>query len=270
MDTKMLTSGAFAKLCGTQKGTLLFYDKEGLLKPKHISENGYRRYGIEQFFEFDLLSVLRNTGSSLKEIKKYLYHMDGEEFLNFLEERQDFVTKELHTLKQRNLMLQDMISCLRESIQFQYDILMIQHHDEELFEIMPTGSKPFESQEESVQRLINYNNYIINQEEMPRYPFGVILDLEDVKQDNYVDNYYFFKKRKCTPCSSLHIKREGMYAVMGHKGTDATHRKSLRDMIGQIESSGMTIKSDIYVYDMMSYIIRKDGDIYAQKYCIGV
>lgn len=270
MDTKMLTSGAFAKLCGTQKGTLLFYDKEGLLKPKHISENGYRRYGIEQFFEFDLLSVLRNTGSSLKEIKKYLHHMDGEEFLNFLEERQDFVTKELHTLKQRNLMLQDMISCLRESIQFQYDILMIQHHDEELFEIMPTGSKPFESQEESVQRLINYNNYIINQEEMPRYPFGVILDLEDVKQDNHVDNYYFFKKRKCTPCSSLHIKREGMYAVMGHKGTDATHRKSLRDMIGQIESSGMTIKSDIYVYDMMSYIIRKDGDIYAQKYCIGV
>ena len=78
MDTKMLTSGAFAKLCGTQKGTLLFYDKEGLLKPKHISENGYRRYGIEQFFEFDLRSVLRNTGSSLKKIKKYLHHMDGE------------------------------------------------------------------------------------------------------------------------------------------------------------------------------------------------
>ena len=57
---------------------------------------------------------------------------------------------------------------------------------------------------------------------------------------------------------------------MGHKGTDATHRKSLRDMIGQIESSGMTIKSDIYVYDMMSCILREDGDIYAQKYCIGV
>lgn len=270
MDTKMLTTGAFAQLCGTRKGTLLFYDKEGLLKPKYISENGYRRYGIEQYFEFALLSMLKETGSSLKEIKKHLHYMDGEEFVDFLEERNDVVKKEIHRLKQRNLMLKDMIICLRESIQFQYDILMIQHHEEELFEIMPTGSKPSESHEETVQRFINYNNYIINQEEIPRYPFGVILDLKNIRQDNYVETYYFYKKRKCTPCSNLHIKREGMYAVMGHKGTDATHKKLLRDMIDKIESSGMTIKSDIYVYDMMSYIISNDGDIYAQKYCVCV
>ena len=42
----MLTTGAFAELCGTKKGTLLFYDKEGLLKPKCISENGYRHYSV--------------------------------------------------------------------------------------------------------------------------------------------------------------------------------------------------------------------------------
>lgn len=229
------------------------------MKPKYISENGYRRYGIEQYFEFAILSMLKETGSSLKEIKKHLHYMDGEEFVDFLEERNDVVKKEIHRLKQKNLMLKDMIICLRESIQFQYDILMIQHHEEELFEIMPTGSKPFESHEETVQRFINYNNYIINQEEIPRYPFGVILDLKNVRQDNYVETYYFYKKR-----------REGMYAVMGHKGTDATHKKSLRDMIDKIESSGMNIKSDIYVYDMMNYIINNDGDIYAQKYCVYV
>lgn len=61
-----------------------------------------------------------------------------------------------------------------------------------------------------------------------------------------------------------------MYAVMGHKGTDETHKKALQNMISQIESLGMTIKSDIYVYDMMSYISRDDSDVYAQKYCIGV
>ncbi len=53
---KLLTTGQFAKLCGTQKGTLFFYDSEGLLKPKYVSENGYRRYGAEQFFDFDLSS----------------------------------------------------------------------------------------------------------------------------------------------------------------------------------------------------------------------
>lgn len=270
MDTKMLTTGAFAKLCGTQKGTLLFYDREGLLKPKHISENGYRRYGIEQYFEFKLLSILKDAGSSLKEIKKYLHHMDGKDFLDFLEERHTFVKKELHALKQRKLMLQDMITCLHESIEFHYNTLMIQHHDEEYFEITSTGLSSSDSQEESVQSFIKYNECIIKQEEQPRYPFGVIVSLKDIKQNKYTETYYFNKKRKCTSSSNTHIKRKGMYAVMGHKGIESTHKKALSDMIEQIESSGMTIKSDIYVYDMMSYIVHQDGDIYAQKYCIGV
>lgn len=45
---KLLHTGAFAKLCGVRKGTLLFYDKEGGLRPKYISGNGYRRYGMDQ------------------------------------------------------------------------------------------------------------------------------------------------------------------------------------------------------------------------------
>lgn len=270
MNTKMLTTGAFAELCGAKKGTLLFYDKEGLLKPKCISENGYRHYRIDQYFEFELISILKSIGSPLKDIKKYLHNMDGENFLNFLEERYNTVKKELDAMKIRKDMLYDMVTCLNESLQFNYDVLMIQHHDEESFEIIDTGAKPSESQEENIQRFIKYNEYIVNQEEQPRYPFGVILNFKDVKQGKYIEKYYFNKKRKCTKHSNLHIKHDGMYAVMGHKGTDETHKKALQNMISQIESLGMTIKSDIYVYDMMSYISRDDGDVYAQKYCIGV
>lgn len=268
MNTKTLTTGAFAKLCRTQKGTLLFYDREGLLKPKYISENGYRHYGIEQYFEFDLISMLKYTGSSLNDIKKYIHCMDGEEFLDFLIERYDILNKELDTMIKRKKMLKEMVICMRESIEFKYDTLLIQHHDEEYFEIMETGSNSSESREESVQRFIKYNEYIVKQQEQQQYPFGVIVSLKDVKKNKYIETHYFNKKRKCTSPSNIHIKQDGMYAVMGHKGTDVTHRKALINMIEQIESSGMTIKSDVYVYDMMSYIIRSDGDIYAQKYCV--
>lgn len=58
--------------------------------------------------------------------------------------------------------------------------------------------------------------------------------------------------------------------LWGIKGQMKRIKKALQNMISQIESLGMTIKSDIYVYDMMSYISRDDGDVYAQKYCIGV
>jgi len=267
---ELMTTGAFAELCGTQKGTLLFYDREGLLKPKHISENGYRRYGIDQYFEYELLSILKDTGASLKDIKKYLHHMDGKEFLDFLEERYHVVKKELITLKKKKEKLQDMVMCMRESMAFNYDTLMIQQQEEEIFEVMSTGATSSETQEECIHRFIEYNEYIISQEEQPRYPFGFIVSLEDLRRDKYTETHYFNKKRKCTQKEDLYIKHAGMYAIMGHKGTQQSHENALKNMMHQIDSLGMSMKSDIYVYDMMSYVIRKDGDVYALKYCVAV
>mgnify|MGYP000858061038 CR=1 FL=1 len=137
MEKQLLTTGKFAKLCGTQKGTLLFYDKEGLLKPKHVSENGYRYYDIDQYFEFDLLSMLKEVGSSLKEIKMHLRHMDGEGFMSFLEEKQVAAKRELNRLRQRALMLGDMAECLREALNFDYDVLIVEQQEEERLEVTP-------------------------------------------------------------------------------------------------------------------------------------
>ena len=58
---KYLSTGEFASLCRTRKDTLLFYDKEGLLKPRLVSENGYRRYHIGQFYEFDMVAMLKES-----------------------------------------------------------------------------------------------------------------------------------------------------------------------------------------------------------------
>ena len=48
-NEKFLKTGEFARLCHTTKETLFHYDREGILKPRHVSGNGYRRYGLEQF-----------------------------------------------------------------------------------------------------------------------------------------------------------------------------------------------------------------------------
>ena len=83
---KYLSTGEFASLCRTRKDTLLFYDKEGLLKPRLVSENGYRRYSIGQFYEFDMIAMLKETGSSLKEIRAFMQEPDPAGLLAHLEE----------------------------------------------------------------------------------------------------------------------------------------------------------------------------------------
>ena len=41
-------------------------------------------------------------------------------------------------------------------------------------------------------------------------------------------------------------------------------------MLKKISETPMTIKSDVYVYDMMSYVMQESGDYYALKYTIRV
>ena len=70
----LFTTGQFAKLCGTTKETLFYYDELGILKPVKVAENGYRYYSASQFFDLDLITVLQEAGSSLSKIKSYLEH----------------------------------------------------------------------------------------------------------------------------------------------------------------------------------------------------
>lgn len=69
---KLLTTGEFARFCGVSKDTLIYYDRQDILKPRHVSENGYWRYLPEQLYEFDFISILKETGSSLTEIKEQM------------------------------------------------------------------------------------------------------------------------------------------------------------------------------------------------------
>ena len=41
-------------------------------------------------------------------------------------------------------------------------------------------------------------------------------------------------------------------------------------MLENISEASMIIKSDVYVYDMMSYVMQESGDFYALKYMIRV
>lgn len=70
IDDKLVTAGELARLCGTSKRTILWYDKTGILVPKKIKENNYRYYGEEQVLEFQKIHLLTTLGVSIKEIKE--------------------------------------------------------------------------------------------------------------------------------------------------------------------------------------------------------
>lgn len=269
-NKKILTTGEFARLCKTTKATLFHYDQENLLKPRHVSENGYRYYGVEQFFDFDMIAMLKETGSSLKEIKAYLHKADDDDFLALLEAKLLVVRKERKRLAQREMMIRDAAACTRESLNFAYDTFMLQKQEEERLEVYPTGSVLSESMADFVARFIEYTDFYDKQERIPRFPFGIIVTQADVRKGRYFESYFFGRATRSTPSVQLHVKAAGKYAVLAHKGTEQSHMQAFETLMRHIEATGLNVAGNAYAYDMMSYILQGAGSIYTCKYCVRV
>lgn len=266
----VMMTGEFARLCKTTKATLFHYDQENLLKPKYVSENGYRHYGVEQFFDFDMITMLKETGSSLQEIKTCIHNTDSEGFLSLLEAKRLVIKKERERLAQREQTLRDLAACTREALDFDYDTFMVREQEEEHLETFSTTPVTTDSMPEFVERFTEYIDFYEKQKRIPRYPFGVIVNRDDVQQARYLERYFFSRATRSTPRSQLHLKPQGRYAVIAHQGTVQTHLETFGELLRHIRAAGLTVAGNAYVYDMMSYILQGPGKRYAAKYCVRV
>lgn len=93
------TVGEFAKLCGISKQTLIFYDKENVVKPKYKNpDNGYRYYTADQLEQLDSVMVLREMGLTLNEIKEYMQNRSLHNSLQLLEGQKAAIHKKIEAL----------------------------------------------------------------------------------------------------------------------------------------------------------------------------
>lgn len=266
---RKFTTGEFAKFCNVPKGTILFYDKIGLLKPNYTSENGYRRYGPEQYSIFMLISILKLAGCSLEEIKLHLNHMDGKDFLYFLKEKKTIIDQQIKHLQTRQCQLADMIACLAEALEIKYDNLEIIDMPKELLEIWETNASFDESEDAAMERFHNYNEYL-DGKEFSSYPFGLILDINAAKSGKYLERAYFQSATENTPQNKILIKKAGSYAILNHFGSKDSHLEAIKMMLMQIKEIGLITDSEIFAYDLFGIIIEDGIEKYRVKYCIGI
>ena len=100
-----LTSGAFAALCGTTKETLRHYKDVGLLSPAHRGNNGYFYYDVEQFYDFYAISIFRQTGTPLEQVRRCLQGQDAAQTLALLREQRGRLEAERQKLEHMDFVL---------------------------------------------------------------------------------------------------------------------------------------------------------------------
>lgn len=267
---KYLTTGEFAKFCGTSKDTLIFYDRQNLLKPRHVSENGYRRYEPEQFYDFDFISMLKETGSSLTEIREQLQTRSPERILALLEEKAPVLKRESERLARRRAALEEMRLVIAEAAQIRYDVLSFEELAEERLELTPAALETDFDMDTDDSFLAQYRAYVAC-DDMPQPMLrGVMISGQSLAAGRYAASCFFHRAHGAIPRRKLHRFAAGRYAVLAHKGNTASHIKAYRGMLAEMERAALTVHAPMYIYDLMSYVIIPDPEEYAVKYCVRV
>ncbi|MEG0629207.1 MAG: MerR family DNA-binding transcriptional regulator, partial [Enterococcus sp.] len=95
---KYLTISEMAKYAGISRRTLIYYDQIDLFKPAKIGDNGYRYYGIDQYFELDVILLLKNLDVALEDIHIFLKNRNVDYVLSGFIRQKQKVDEQIATL----------------------------------------------------------------------------------------------------------------------------------------------------------------------------
>lgn len=99
MEGVIYTTGEFARKAGVSVRTVRYYDKQGILKPSHVSESGYRLYTDGDFARLQKILTLKYLGFSLEEIQEISMNDSDQDFVRrSLELQLDLVRKKIESL----------------------------------------------------------------------------------------------------------------------------------------------------------------------------
>ncbi len=225
-----IKTGDFAKLCGTNKRTLIHYDEIGLFRPAYTDEKGYRYYSENQFDVFFTIVCLKELGMPLKEIGAFLDQRNPQALKELLLEQQEKIKKEEERLRKIKEVVDTKLSLLslQESLKLRQakapedglffrseamtgHIFLEQTPEEYLLLSEPIHSNDHKTIIQALCRHIGYcNHHSLN----AGHPYGAMLDVADLRE-NRLDTYaYFITKVNHRPEGHpFHVKPAGTYAV---------------------------------------------------------
>lgn len=111
----MVTTQAFADLCGTTKKTIIYYDRIGLLKPASRRKSlhlYFRLYHPRQVLTFQKIALLKSFGLSLKEIKKCLH--SGKDLKKLFSDKRSQLEEQKESLERRIAKIDEFVGNLRK------------------------------------------------------------------------------------------------------------------------------------------------------------
>lgn len=263
MSQTYFKTGEFAKLCKTTKDTLFHYDDIGLLKPVKVAENGYRYYSVNQAYLFDMISLLKEVGMSLAEIKNYMNKRDANIFLNMLKEKDKKMREEIERLKRLRNLLKNTINITQDAFNVETDEIKFVDKKEEYFIVTPGETKYTEKM--ACEAIFNHIDYCTKHNYSYNFMIGEIIGKPNIDNRTFRTTYYCTRLVKKVSNKQLHIKPAGKYAVKHICSSYNDLREEYAYFVDELTAKGYEIIGDIYEEDLLNYLSETDFNDYLMK-----
>lgn len=264
-----INTSKFAKLCNTNKRTLIHYDEIGLFKPAYTDERGYRYYSENQCDVFFTITCLKDLGMPLKEIKAYVTHQNPTDLRLLLLEQENKVQQELLHLKRIQQVIRNKLTLVSEGRELIFDETrctapFLSSFEEEYFVTSPyLGTTEHTLLISSLfEHIVEVNHKHLN----IGHPYGAIMNVSDLLDGNF-DCYAYFMTKVTTLHSDCisHRKAAGTYAVLYLQGDYYNAEYAFQKLLDYIQEEHLipgeycykeAVWDELTVDDKSKYITR--------------
>lgn len=221
MDKKFkqhFSSGEFAKLCNVSKHTLFYYDEIGLFSPEIIDSNGYRYYSVNQYDTFDVITIFKDLGMPLKEIKTYLDNRNPTSLVSLLKTQNDIISKKIDDLTKIKTLINHKIQITENASTIDSNSIdTLELFEDEYF---ITSEEAKKTDDLNITKYIaNLINFCNEKKLFAHYSLIGIHNKKDILDCNYVKYSHFgIKIDEQNEDLIYHIKPKGLYLTAYHTG----------------------------------------------------
>jgi len=271
-----IKTGDFARLCGTNKRTLIHYDEIGLFKPAYTDDRGYRYYSESQFDVFFTINCLSKLGMPLKEIGALLNHRNPQALKKLLLEQREEVLKEEERIRKTRQVIETKLALV--SLQEKLESNQAGSSTEHIFqEYTPEEymilSDPLNTNDHEaiIHTLCSHIGYCNKNNLNAGHPYGAMLDVSELRQ-GHLDTYaYFFTKVIDRPEDfPFHIKPAGTYAVAYLKGDYYDSEETYRKLFQWIDENGFRTGQYSYKEAIIDELAADSSEEYLTKISVQI
>ena len=271
-----IKTGEFARLCGTNKRTLIHYDEIGLFKPAYTDDRGYRYYSESQFDVFFTINCLSKLGMPLKEIGAFLNHRNPQALKKLLLEQREEVLKEEERIRKTRQVIETKLALV--SLQEKLESNQAGSSTEHIFqEYTPEEymilSDPLNTNDHEaiIHTLCSHIGYCNKNNLNAGHPYGAMLDVSELRQ-GHLDTYaYFFTKVIDRPEDfPFHIKPAGTYAVAYLKGDYYDSEETYRKLFQWIDENGFRTGQYSYKEAIIDELAADSSEEYLTKISVQI